>query len=81
MTKNQAYKSMQEGNKVCNEHYSPEEYVFINENGLIQAEDGCVMGTTKDEFWAIYQDPEHKYEWDVWIDPIVSIDIESIKRN
>jgi hypothetical protein len=55
MNKQEAYEAMLQGYKVRNEYYTPEEYAFINREGLIQLEDGVVAGTKDDEFWAKYQ--------------------------
>jgi len=55
MTKQEAYQAMLNGYKVRNEYYSPEEFAFINKDGLIELEDGVVAGTQHDEFWAINQ--------------------------
>lgn len=74
MNKNQAYLAMQQGHKVCNEYYSPEEYAFINDNNLIEYEDGCVVGNQYSENWVKYQDPEHKLEWYYWISKDVKSD-------
>jgi len=68
MNKNEAYQSMCQGHKVCNEYYSPEEYAFINDDGLIEYEDGCVVGDQFSENWVKYQDPECKFEWSIWKD-------------
>lgn len=65
MNKNQAYQAMCQGHKVCNEYYSPEEYAFINDDGLIEFEDGCVVGNQFSENWVKYQDPECKLEWSI----------------
>lgn len=55
MTKSEAYQAMLEGYKVRNEYYTPEEFAFINKDGLIELEDGVIAGTQHDEFWAKYQ--------------------------
>jgi len=82
MNKQEAYQSMLQGNKVCNEYYSPEEYAFINSDGLIEYEDGCVVGNEQSENWVKYQDPECKFEWSIWTDPNFNIksDIKSMKE-
>jgi len=82
MNKQEAYQSMLQGNKVCNEYYSPEEYAFINSDGLIEYEDGCVVGDEHAENWVKYQDPYSKFEWSIWIDPTLKIksDIESMRN-
>ena len=40
MTKQQAYEQMLKGFKMKHKYYSPEEFVFINENGEFETEDG-----------------------------------------
>jgi len=67
MTKEQAFEFMLEnrGSKVCHQYYSDDEYVFINENGEFETEDGYTHGGIYDEFWGIYQkweDGWKKYE-------------------
>lgn len=58
LTKEQAYEAMLEGHKIRNEYYDADEFAFINKDGLIETEDGCVMGTKHDEFWSKYQNFE-----------------------
>lgn len=65
MNKHQAYEAMCQGHKVCNQYYTPEEYAFINQDGLIEYEDGCVVGDQFSENWVKYQDPECKLEWSI----------------
>lgn len=72
MNKKEAYQAMLDGYKVRNEYYGQEEFLFINNEGKIEAEDGCVFGTQFDEAWVKYQDPENKYEWEIVIDPYLS---------
>jgi len=55
MTKAEAYEAMTQGHRIRHEYYTPEEYAFINKDGKIETEDGCVMGSRFDEFWAYYQ--------------------------
>ena len=66
MNKAQAYQAMCQGHKVYNEYYSPEEYAFINDDGLIEYEDGCVIGDQFSSNWVKYQDPECKLEWNIY---------------
>ena len=66
MNKIEAYKAMLEGNKVANEYYTHDEYIFINKNGFIESEDGCIHGGKFSESWDRYQDPENKLEWNIW---------------
>lgn len=76
MNKQEAYQAMCQGHKVCNEYYTPDEYAFINQNGLIEYEDGCVVGDQFSENWRVYQDPENKFEWSIWEDtkPLINSD-------
>ena len=55
MTKQEAYQEMLAGHKMCHEHYTDEEFVFINANGEFETEDGCTHGGVYDEFWSVYQ--------------------------
>ena len=66
MDQHWAYQQMLAGYKVRNQYYSPEEYAFINANGDIETEDGCIMGSQYDEFWfEIQSNPS--YEWSIYI--------------
>lgn len=66
MNKEEAYQAMCQGHKVCNQYYTPEEYAFINpETGLIEYEDGCVVGDRFSANWVKYQDPENTFEWSI----------------
>lgn len=55
LTKVEAYNAMLIGHKIRNEYYSEGEFAFINKDGLIETEDGCVHGSRLDEFWSVYQ--------------------------
>jgi hypothetical protein len=55
MTRQEALKAMKEGKKVRHEYYSPEEFLFINQDGNFQTEDGCIHGWVSDEFWSVWQ--------------------------
>lgn len=55
MTKQEAYQEMLAGHKMCHTHYTDDEFVFINENGEFETEDGYTHGGVNDEFWSIYQ--------------------------
>jgi hypothetical protein len=55
LTKVEAYNAMVAGYKIRNEYYSEGEYAFINKDGLIETEDGCVHGSKLGEFWSVYQ--------------------------
>ena len=68
MNKKEAYEAMQKGYKVCNEYYTPEEYAFINQAGLIEYEDGCIVGNEFSSNWVKYQDPASEFEWSIWVD-------------
>jgi hypothetical protein len=63
MTKEEAYKAMLEDKqKVCHQYYSPNEFVFINEDGEFETEDGYPRGGIYDEFWSVYQKWEDGWE-------------------
>ena len=51
MNKSEAYQEMKKGNAVKGEYYTDEEYAFINAEGKIETEEGCVHGGRFDEFW------------------------------
>jgi hypothetical protein len=56
MTQGEAYDKMLHGGyKVANVYYSPDEYVFINKDGLFETEDGYTHGGYFDEFWSVIQ--------------------------
>lgn len=55
MTKQEAYQKMLTGHKMWHEHYTDDEFVFINENGEFETEDGYTHGGVNDEFWTVYQ--------------------------
>lgn len=45
--------ALKAGKKVRNIRYSPEEYLFLNENGQMETEDGHTHGNFNSEFWQI----------------------------
>lgn len=55
MNQTEAYQYMVSGKKVRHQHYSDHEYVFINDDGIIETEEGFTHGTVTDIFWANYQ--------------------------
>jgi len=55
MTHDQAYQAMENGEKVTHQYYSDDEYAFINNDGNIETEDGCIHGGRFDKFWDKYQ--------------------------
>ena len=63
MNKQEAYQSMLQGNKLTNEYYSPEQYVFINSDNEFEFEDGVVFEWND---WDIYQDPKSEWNWYIW---------------
>lgn len=65
MNKQEAYQAMLEGYTIRNEYYTSEEWLRI-ENGEIKTEEGYTMPIHD---WNTYQDPEHKYEWEIVVDP------------
>lgn len=54
ITKEEAYKLMEQGHKVCHEYYSGGEYLYLR-NGRIYDENNYDMGTRFDPFWEVYQ--------------------------
>lgn len=64
MTKEECYQYMyaHPGVKMRHEYYSPEEYIYINEQGNLITEEGYNMGGRLDEFWSIYQEWEDGWE-------------------
>jgi hypothetical protein len=63
MTKQEAYREMLLGFKMKHQHYSPEEFVFINADGQFETEDGCIHGGVNDEFWSVYQKWENGWAY------------------
>lgn len=63
MTKQEAYNEMLKGFKMKHQYYSPEEFVFINENGEFETEDGYSHGGINDEFWSVYQKWEDGWDY------------------
>ena len=55
MTRDEAKQALIEGKHVTHDYYTPEEYLFLNEKGRLETEDGCIHGTFLDEFWTKYQ--------------------------
>ena len=54
VSKEEAYKLMEQGHKITHEYYTDEEYLCMK-NGVIYDESGYRMGTKRDRFWAIDQ--------------------------
>lgn len=63
MTKQEAYQEMLKGFRVKHQYYSSEEFVFINDNGEFETEDGYSHGGVNDEFWSVYQKWEDGWEY------------------
>ena len=55
LTREEALQAMMAGNVVRNTLYSKDEYLFINEEGDFETEEGYVHGGIYDEFWSKYQ--------------------------
>ena len=55
LTKSEAYQKMLDGFRVRHQYYGEEEYVFINQQGKFETEDGCKHGYPDDEFWSEIQ--------------------------
>ncbi len=69
MKKSEALEAMREGNKVTREHFSSDEYVYINEYGKIMSEDGFqfrewwdeiepTIPKTSEDCWSIWKEPK-----------------------
>jgi len=76
MTKSEALKAMQDGNKIRHLNYMDDEFVFLNESGKLETEDGVIHGTTDDDFWKKRQNWEDG--WDVRLSCISCCSVTSI---
>lgn len=54
LTKQQAYKLMEQGHKIAHEYYADDEFLHMKQ-GVIYDEKGYRMGSKYDEFWTKYQ--------------------------
>lgn len=54
ITKEEAYKLMEQGYKIAHDYYSDDEFIRMKDN-VIYDESNIRMGTKDDEFWTIYQ--------------------------
>ena len=57
ITKEEAYKLMEQGYKISQRYYSDDEFLVMK-NGIIYDEKGYRMGTKNDEFWLKIQEWE-----------------------
>jgi hypothetical protein len=54
ISKDEAYKLMEQGRKIAHEYYSDNEFLIMK-YGIIYDENGYSMGTKKDMFWSKIQ--------------------------
>ncbi len=55
MTRQEAKQAIIDGHKVSHNYYGSDEYLFMNEAGLLETEDGYTKGSFISEFWVKYQ--------------------------
>lgn len=61
ISKDEAYKLMEQGLRISHEYYSEDEYLIMR-NGMIFDEEGHFMGTKDDDFWS------NRQKWETgWI--------------
>lgn len=61
ISKDEAYKLMEQGRKICHEYYTDDEYLHMRD-GRIFDEHGLCLGTKDDTFWNIHQRWEHGWK-------------------
>ena len=54
VSKEEAFKLMEQGNKICHDYYDDDEYLYMR-NSVIYDENGYRMGRKSGEFWAKIQ--------------------------
>ena len=54
MTKSEALQAMKDGNNIHHDYYSPDEYIFMIGNTILD-ENEYRMGSPDDEFWKYIQ--------------------------
>lgn len=50
VSKDEAYRLMEQGHKICHEYYGDEEYLRMKD-GIIYDENGYSLGTKQGNFW------------------------------
>lgn len=68
MTKEEAIQAMKDGKKVTHRYFTDDEYIFINEKGDIQTEDGAKVDP--DEFWKYRQQIAFNEDWELFTPPV-----------
>lgn len=63
MSKCEALASLLLGQRICHRFYAPEEWLMINSMGLIETNDGALLGDEYGHFWTV--DQEWKDGWGV----------------
>ena len=68
MTMQEAYKSMEQGNKVFHYYFDKEEYIYMNERGEMYSEDGYRFedGWQDRSFLKTYESG-----WSIWEEEII----------
>ena len=61
MSKTEALAQLLLGGRVCHRFYLAEEWIHMNDMGLIETEDGCLCGDEYGHFWTM--DQEWKDGW------------------
>jgi hypothetical protein len=56
MTKPEALASLLLGQRICHRFYAPEEWLAINSMGLIETNDGALLGDEYGHFWTVDQE-------------------------
>lgn len=68
MTSEEAYKEMEKGNKVTHKYFSSNQYLYLDNKGVIRDEEGYNW-SEKDPFpqtpWEEYTE-KNKNDWRVW---------------
>lgn len=64
MKRSEAYEQMLNGKRVAHQYYDPKEYLFINNDGEFETEDGFTHGGVHNEFW--YNIQNWQDGWFIW---------------
>lgn len=59
MTKQEAYKAMQDGNKISHIYFGRDEYLYIDSDGVIREE----AGINFEAGWEMRSDPDWQTGW------------------
>lgn len=64
MTKAEAIAALKAGKKVSHYNFTPDEYVFINDKGEFEFEDGVSMPEA--DFWLYRTLPSFENDWEIF---------------